>query len=268
MMKNFIGFLLIIMLMCSCGEYQKLIKSGDHQAMYKKAIEYYNNGDYTRALSLFEGIHVMFAGTSKAPTIAYYRAYCNYNQKNYEVAAELFKQFVMRYPESPYVEEGLFMVGYCNYLLSPNPRLDQSTTEEAIKDFQLFLSRYPNSAKKEEINEYMDVMRDKLARKDYLGARNYYIRGHYKAAVVSLENCLKDYPGTKFREEIMFMLFNSKYEMAVNSVEDKQYERFTSAKEEYYFFMDEYPESRYAAEMAKKYEVINNYLKQFGSEKE
>ena len=48
---------------------------------------------------------------------------------------------------------------------------------------------------------------------------------------MSLENCLKDYPGSKYREEIMYMLFNSKYEMAVNSVEDKQYERYNAAKE-------------------------------------
>lgn len=267
-MKNFIGFLLVIVLMSSCGEYQKLLKSGDHQAMYKKAIEYYNSGDYVRALNLFDGIALIFTGTAKAQTIAYYRAYCNYNQKNYDLAAELFKQFVAKYPESSYVEECLYMVGYCNYLLSPNPRLDQSATENSIKDFQLFLSRYPNSAKKEEINEYLDKMRDKLAHKDYLGARNYYLRGRYKAAVVSLENCLKDYPGTKYREEIMYMLFNSKYEMAVNSIEEKQYERFSAAKEEYYYFVDEYPKSRYADEMVKKYEVINNYLKQFDSDEE
>ena len=136
------------------------------------------------------------------------------------------------------------------------------------KDFQLFLSRYPNSARKEEINGYLDVLRDKLAHKDFLGAKNYYLRGHYKSAVVCLENCLKDYPGTRHREEIMYMLFNSKYEMAVNSIEEKQYERFTAAKEEYYYFVNEYPLSRYAVELAKKYEVINSYLRRFDTDKE
>ena len=66
MMKNFIGFLLVIILMSSCSEYQKLLKSGDSQAMYKKAVEYYNNGDYTKASNLFDGIRMVFQGTSKA----------------------------------------------------------------------------------------------------------------------------------------------------------------------------------------------------------
>ena len=111
MMKNFIGFLLVIILMSSCSEYQKLLKSGDSQAMYKKAVEYYNNGDYTKASNLFDGIRMVFQGTSKAQSVAYYRAFCSYNQKDYEVAAELFKQFVSIYPESSYVEECLYMIG-------------------------------------------------------------------------------------------------------------------------------------------------------------
>lgn len=263
MMKNFIGFLLAVVVMSSCSEYQKLMKSGDYQAMYKKAIEYYNYGDYMRASSIFDGIRMVFTGTSKAQTIAYYRAFCAYNQKDYEYAAELFKQFVSTYPESSYLEECLYMIGYCNYMASPKARLDQTVTERAIQDFQLYLSRYPNSDRKEQINEYLDAMRDKLSYKDYLSARNYYLRERYKAAVVSLENCLKDYPGSRYREEIMYMLFNSKYEMAVNSVEDKKYERYNAAAEEYYYFMEEYPESRFAEEMNRKYGDISEYLKQF-----
>ena len=160
------------------------------------------------------------------------------------------------------------MIGYCNYKASPKARLDQTTTMNAIENFNLYLSRYPSSSKKEQINAYMDEMRDKLSYKDYLSAKNYYLRAKYKSAVVSLENCLKDYPGTKYREEIMYMLFNSKYEMAVNSVEDKKYERYNAAKEEYYYFEEEYPESRYAKEMAKKYEDINEFLKTYDVDQE
>ena len=131
---------------------------------------------------------------------------------------------------------------------------------QEIQDFQLYLNRYPNSMRKEKINGYIDELLDKLAYKDYLSAKNYYLREHYKAAVVSLQNCLKDYPGSKYREEIMYMLFNAKYEMAVNSVEDKKLERYNAAKEEYYYFADEYPNSKYANELKKKYDTINAFL--------
>lgn len=262
-MKKIFGFLLVVVILTSCGEYQKLLKSNDYQLIYKKAIEYYNKGDYQRALNLLEGVRTVFTGTSKAQNIAYYRAFCNYNMKDYQLAADLFKQFIQTYPESSFAEECLFMMGFCDYKASPKPRLDQSVTEKAINEFQLYLNRYPNSMRKEKINGYMDEMRDKLSYKSYLSARNYYLREYYKAAVISLQNCLKDYPGSKYREEIMYMLFASKYEMAVNSVEDKKLERYNNAREEYYYFTDEYPNSRFASEMKKKYEDIEKYLKDY-----
>ncbi|MDE5612405.1 MAG: outer membrane protein assembly factor BamD [Odoribacter sp.] len=265
-MKKILLFIWVIVLLASCGEYQKLLKSEDYQLIYKKAIEYYNQGDYQRAQNLLDGIRTVFSGTSKAQNIAYYRAFCSYNLKDYEVAANLFRQFIKTYPESAFAEECLYMVGFCDFKASPKPRLDQQVTEKALNEFQLYLNRYPNSGRKEKINGYMDEMRDKLSYKAYLSARNYYQREYYKAATISLQNCLKDFPGSKYREEVMYMLFVSKYEMAVNSVEEKKLERYNNALEEYYYFVDEYPESKYAADMKRKYEAINRYLKGYNFE--
>ena len=61
----------------------------------------------------------------------------------------------------------------------------------------------------------------------------------------------------------MYMLFSSKYEMAANSVEEKKLERYNAAKEEYYYFADEYPNSRYAADVKKMYEDIEAYLENY-----
>jgi outer membrane protein assembly factor BamD len=254
------------MMLTSCGEYQQLLKSDDYLLVYRKAVEYYHRGEYKRSKELFSGIREIFRGRSQEATVDYYNALCSYNQKEYGQAVDDFRRFVRNFPENENVEDCLYMIGYCNYLQSPNVRLDQEMTEEAIKDFQFFLTRYPDNYRKEQINEYMDVMRDKLSYKDFLSAENYYRREQYKAAVICFDNCLKDYPGTKYREEIMYMLFNSKFEIAVNSYEALQYERFTEAKEEYYFFIDEYPNSRYAGEMAGKYETINAYLERLTPE--
>ena len=98
-MKKFLGLIFIVLLLSSCGEYQKLLKSNDYQLIYKKAVEYYNKGEYQKAMNLFDGIRSVFTGTSKAQSIAYYRAFCSYNQKEYEYASELFKNFVVTVPK-------------------------------------------------------------------------------------------------------------------------------------------------------------------------
>ena len=86
-MKKFWGFLLVIVLMTSCGEYQSLLKSNDYNLVYKKAIEYYNKGDYQRAMNLLDGVRSVFVGQAKAQNIAYYRAFCSYNMKDYQIQA-------------------------------------------------------------------------------------------------------------------------------------------------------------------------------------
>jgi outer membrane protein assembly factor BamD len=78
--------------------------------------------------------------------------------------------------------------------------------------------------------------------------------------VVSLENALKEYPDTKFREELMYMLVKSRYLLAVNSVEDKKELRLSSALDEYFAFVDEFPESKYKREVDRYYETLAELL--------
>lgn len=268
MMKKISGLLLGAVMLVSCGEFHQIMKNDDYHMKYDKAREYYNRGEYKKAQELFDAVRSYYIGQHQAQIIAYYRAFCSANLKSYEEAAEYFRLFLQQYPESSFAQECLYMVGYCGYLSMPNPRLDMSVAEQAIRDFQLYLTRYPGSDRKEKINEYMDIMRDRLSYKAYLGAENYYKRERWTSAIISLGNCLKDYPGSKYREEIMYMLFNSKYELAVNSIESKQYERFSEAREEYYFFVDEYPNSRFARDLTRKSEVIARFMDKYNFSEE
>ena len=44
------------------------------------------------------------------------------------------------------------------------------------------------------------------------------------------------------------MILRAKYEMAVNSVEDKKMDRYRETVDEYYAFKNEFPESKYLKE--------------------
>ena len=104
---------------------------------------------------------------------------------------------------------------------------------------------------------------DKVSYKAFLSAENYYNRERYVSAIVSLENCLTDYPGSKYKEEMVAMLFDARYHLAVNSIDEKRLERYYAAQEEYYYFQEEFPESRYLSSMKKKIENIEKFLKDY-----
>ena len=260
-MRRIIYILLLsVIVFSSCSEYQKLLKSDDYGQKYKRAVQYYNDEDFTRAYNLFESVRTVYRGTSKAPTIAYYTAYCSYGQGDYVIAGDLFNNIVHTFPTASYVEECMYMRAYCYYLSSPNFRLDQAETNSAIESFQLFINRYPASSRVVEANKYIDELRDKLAYKEFEAAKSYYDREKYIAAIVSLQNCLKDYPESRHREEVIYLLFSSRYELAIHSVEKKKIERYNEAREEYLTFIDEFPDSKYAKEMEKKYKKLDEYL--------
>jgi outer membrane protein assembly factor BamD len=73
---------------------------------------------------------------------------------------------------------------------------------------------------------------------------------------------LNEYPDTKYREQIMFMILKANYLIAENSVKDKMGERFQSTVDEYYSFIGEFPDGEYADEANNMYKTAMDYLGQ------
>ena len=259
--RNFtsIAFVLVL-LFSSCSDYNKIVKSTDYEFKYKKAIEYYENGEFVRSSTLLKELINIVRGTSKADKVYYYYAKSEFGIKDYMMAGHYFKSLIKEFPRSDYAEESQFMVGYCFYLDSPGPQLDQGVTQNAIDALQLFINLYPKSDRVDEANRLIIELRDKLVYKSYLNGKLYYDMKNYKAAVVALSSSLKDFPDTKYREELMYMLLKAKYLLAINSVEEKKHERLSSALDEYFTFVDEYPASKYKKEVERYYNTTAKLL--------
>ncbi len=228
----------------SCSKYNKLLKSQDVELKYQKAFEYYNEKDYQRALPLFEELIAMTRGTSRSELVYFHYAYCYFGIRDFYLASFYFNTFTKTYPNSEYVEECAFMSAYCHYMNSPIPSLDQSDTRRAIDQFQLFLERYPETTRKDTTNALVEQLLGKLEGKAYENAALYYDVEQYKAAVIALNNVLKDYPTTEYKEEIMFMILESNYLLATRSVIEKKQERLNATIKSYHNFVDSYPNSK------------------------
>jgi outer membrane protein assembly factor BamD len=265
MKKSFFYFIITVICFASCSQYEKLRKSTDYQLKYRKAFEYYEKGDYVRAGQLFDDIVPIYKGTNKADTVAYYQAMSYFNQRDYLNASLYFSAHYKNQRQSPFAEECEFLTGYCFYMQSPRPELDQAMTDAAVETFQTFLFRYPQSTYREESEQYMAEMKDKLVDKSYITAKLYYNLSQYKASIIALNNSLNDYPETKYREELMFLLLKSSYLLAENSVATKRRERYQATLDEYYSFIGEFPESSYVREAGQMYAKADRYMKTRGN---
>jgi len=212
---------------------------------------YYDNGKYQKAYPLLEELITVFRGTAKAEEVYFLYSYVNYRLGDYMLAGYHFNNFVKTFPRSSKAEEAQFMNAKCYFLDSPEETLDQSSTYKAIQEIQLFINRYPNSDRVAECNDLMDRLRAKLEAKSYRHAKLYYRLGDYKAAIFALRNTIKDFPDSRHRDELAYMVVKSSFELAANSIESKKLERFQNTVDECESYLEKYPESSYWREVSR-----------------
>lgn len=249
------------LLLVSCGEYTRVLKSGDYEYKYETAKTLYMSGHYHQASELFGMLLAPLKGTSYGEESLFMLAESNMKAKDYESAAMFFKKYYQAYPKGRYMDMARYNSGYALYKQTVDVRLDQTSTMEAISEFQSFLDYCPNTNLKGQAMEIIYELQDKLVKKEYLSAKLYFDLGayamnsayggnNYQACVVTAQNALKDYPyaSAELREDLSILTLRAKYYLARQSVEEKRLERFRDTVDEYYAFQNDYPESKYLKE--------------------
>lgn len=257
----FLPLLLVLTMLSACSEYSAVLKSNDYEYRYEAAKALYADGHYRQAAELFSMLLAPLKGTSYGEESLYMLAESNLRAKDYESAAMFFKKYYQVYPKGHYMEMARFNSGYSLYKQVADIRLDQTSTMEAIREYQDFLDYCPNTGLKEQTHAVIYELQDRLVEKEYLSAKLYYDLGtytlnsiyggnNYEACVVTAQNALNDYPyaSAGLRENLSILILRAKYHLARQSVEAKRIERFRDAIDEYYAFENDFPESRYLSE--------------------
>lgn len=248
-----VSFVIIVLISISCGNFRKIEKSQDWRVKYEAGLNYYNKKDYYRASVLFEQILPIVRGLPEGEKVQFYLAYCQFYDKLYLLASEQFKTFYETYGRSALAEEARFMHAFSLYQSSPNPNLDQSASIEAMGAMQQFINRFPNSQFRDRAVEVIVTTQQKLEKKGFENARQYYRMKYYKAAIVALNNFKQNFPDSKYIEEAYYLVILSEFRIAEQSLQSLQPARYRTVVEHYQEFLDRYPESSYLKEAEKLY---------------
>lgn len=211
----------------------------------RKAKEYYEKGEYIRSSQLYEELIPVVKGTDKAEEVYYYYTWSEYYLGDFILCQYHFKNFTRQFPNSIHSEECYYMNAYCYYLTSAKYSLDQTSSKNAIKEYQAFIDTYPESSRLDSCNIVIDKLRLKLERKDYEIMKQYFKMEDWKASIVSAKLFIKDYPTSIYAEEMYYLLIDSYYSLAQRSIYSKKAERLDGAIENYVKFLDLYPKSSY-----------------------
>ncbi|WP_254411029.1 outer membrane protein assembly factor BamD [Dyadobacter diqingensis] len=254
-----------VLIITSCSKFSKLQKTGTDQQKYDAAMTYYKKGDFYRSGLLFEELIPLLKGSNESELAQFYYAYTQYQQGQYNTSQFLFKKFYDTYARSDFAQEALYMHAFSLYKDSAPHNLDQASTFTAISAMQDFINTYPQSTFRDECTKYILELREKLELKAYDKAKLYYKISEFnpmslKAAVISIDNFRKDFPDSKFNEELAFLKVESQYNLASNSFLVKQKDRYLEVIKFYKEMVDKYPTGKYLSNAEKMYDDSQKQL--------
>ncbi|SEF57650.1 Beta-barrel assembly machine subunit BamD [Algoriphagus boritolerans DSM 17298 = JCM 18970] len=256
MLSKSLQFLFVLFLISSCGPFTKLEKSTNWEELYNGANKYYQEGEYNKAIILYEKVLPVIKGSEKAELAEYNYANAHFKIKRYIESAGYFNTFFRTYNRSPLAEEALFMHAYSLYLDAPDFNLDQQSSQEAVAAIQQFVTRFPESASYERAMEMLIDLEGRFEDKAYSEAQMYYRLkdglfpgDFYRACIVNFQNFTKDYPESKRNEELSYKLVEVGFGYARNSAFDKKEERLKEAISFANTFYRKYPSSPYLSKV-------------------
>ena len=254
-MKVFAVVVVALLLSGCAKEFNAVYKSTDYDYKYEYAKECFDRGKYTNAITLLEELVTILKGSDNGQECLYMLAMAEFCNGDYETASTYFKKYYQSYPKGIYSEMASYFVGESLYMSTPEPRLDQSQTVNAISAYQEYLDLFPDALMKSQAQQRLFALQDKLVKKELLSAQLYYNLGtyfgnctnggsNYEACIITAQNALKDYPYSSMRENFSLLIMKSKYYLAKNSSEEKKVDRYRDAEDECYGFLNEFPESK------------------------
>ncbi len=242
-MKNTVYILSFLLVLTSCSDFQKALKSEDTATKFQLGTTLFEEGKWNKANRLFAQIVPEYRGKPQAEKLMYMYAMTFYNMEDFYLSAYQLERFESSYPNSEKVEEAGFLAAKSAYKISPIYSKEQKETIEAIEKLQLFINRYPDSQYLSEANNMVKELDLKLERKAYEIAKQYNKITDYSASIKSCENFILEFPGSVYREDIFFVRLDSAYKFAINSVESKKQDRIKEALTYFQAFKKSYPKS-------------------------
>jgi outer membrane assembly lipoprotein YfiO len=204
---------------CSSMEIREETSGWSAERIYQEAHGAMAEGNYTRAVSLFESLEARYPYGRYAQQAVLESAYANFRMKETDAAIAACNRFIRLYPNHPsvdyvyylkglvYFREDLGIFGYI-YEQDLSER-DPHSLKESFDAFKELLDRFPDSRYAEDSEYRMTYLANALGMHEVHAARYYYNRGAYLAAINRAEASLVEHPMTPSNEEALGLMVAS-----------------------------------------------------------
>jgi outer membrane protein assembly factor BamD len=122
------------------------------------------------------------------------------------LAINEFQEFLSFNPTNSRADYAQYMLGFAYYRQMRAPDRDQTETKNAIREFETFIARYPNSSLMGEVRTKLREARDNVSEADFRVGRFYFRIEWYPGTIDRLTAVLKQDPEFSRRDGVYFFL--------------------------------------------------------------
>jgi outer membrane protein assembly factor BamD len=130
-------------------------------------------------------------------------------EANFVLAENEFKEFITFYPTNARVDYAQYKLAMSHFVRMRAPERDQTETIAAVREFEAFFDRYPNSMLTTDVRGKWREARSRLSEASYRVGLYYYRARWYVGAIDRFKEILKDDPAYPGRDAVYYFLAES-----------------------------------------------------------
>ena len=200
------------------------------QKLYAEAKDNLNDGDYERAVKLYETLEARYPYGRYAQQAQLEIAYAYYKDQEPISAIAACDRFIKLHPNHPNVDYAYYLKGLANFtedhsLLSQLSNQDMSERDpKAARDsfvaFKELVTRFPDSKYAEDSRARMKYLVNAISANEIHVAKYYLKREAYVAAANRAKSVVTNYPETPSIEEALAIMVVAYDKLGINDLRD------------------------------------------------
>ena len=200
------------------------------ERLYRNAHDSMLEGNYTRAVKLFETLEARFPYGRYAQQAMLESAYSSYRANEIPTAIATLDRFIRTYPNHPSVDYAHYLKGVVNFREDQGlfgyiyefdlAERDPKAMKDSFAAFKDVTVKFPDSRYAEDSQSRLLYLSNALSMYEVHVARYYYNRGAYVASAGRAQQSLVNYPKTPATEHALDVLVRSYDKLGLAQLRD------------------------------------------------
>ena len=220
MIKKIICLILLyICISCSNNNNSNIDKNknllSQPETLYKLAKINFDDQNFELAREQFKEINKLFPLSNEAVQSEIMIAFIDYVQIDYSNAILNYKKIINKYPSHKDLDYIYYMIAMCNYEQLQHEALDGYYNNLALNSFNQVIKRFPDSKYAKDSRQKIILVKSNIAAKHMEIGKFYLKNNKYIASLNRFKLVVEDYSMTKFTPEALHRMVEAYFEMGM-----------------------------------------------------